>query len=165
MTGGARVHRPRLVCKPHQHGLAMVELAIAAPLLLLLLYAIAEFGNALYQYALLADAARDADRYLGSHAIADSTGLPTISASIASATRNLVVYGNTAGSGTALLPGLTTGQVSVAAQTDAGGATDVTVSVAYPYQSLFGGSIPNFVSAGTVNTAFTLNVFTSMRPL
>jgi Flp pilus assembly protein TadG len=151
--------------EPHQHGLAMVELTLGAPLLLLLLYAIAEFGNALYQYALLADAARNADRYLGSHAIANNSGVPTITASLASATRNLLVYGNTAGTGPPLLPGLTSRQVTVATQTDAGGATDVTVSVAYPYQSLLGGSIPYFVSPGTIGTTFTLNVFTSMRPL
>lgn len=153
------------MCEPHQQGLAMVELTLTAPLLLLLLYVIAEFGNALYQYALLADAARNADRYLGSHAIADSSGVPTITAPLASATRNLVVYGNTAGTGRSLLPGLAVRQVTVAIQTDAGGARDVTVSVAYPYLSLLGGSIPNFVSAGRMNSAFTLNVFTSMRPL
>jgi Flp pilus assembly protein TadG len=161
MTRGLTVERARL----RQHGLAMVELAMTAPVLLLLLYAIVEFGNMLYQYALLADAARNADRYLGSHAIADSSGVPTLTATLVGATRNLVVYGNTAGSGSALLPGLASGQVTVATQTDGSGATDVTVSVAYPYQSLFGGSIPNFVSAGTLNTALTLNVFTSMRPL
>jgi Flp pilus assembly protein TadG len=148
-----------------QHGLAMVEFTIAAPLLLLLLYAIGEFGNILYQYALLADAARNADRYLGSNAINDGTGVPTITATTANATKNLAVYGNTGGSGSPLLPGLAVGQVTVATQPDAGGATDVTVSIAYPYQSLFGGSIPNFVSAGSINTALTLNVFTSMRPL
>lgn len=142
----------------------MVELALCAPLLLLLLYAIAEFGNMLYEYALLADAARNADRYLATKTITDSTGVPNISSAVG-ATQNLVVYGTTTASGSPLLPGLTTGQVTVATQADASGATDVTVSVAYPYQSLFGGSIPAFVTGGTVNTALTLNVFTSMRPL
>jgi Flp pilus assembly protein TadG len=163
MTTVARVCRPRSLRE--QHGLAMVEFAIASPLLLLLLYAIAEFGNMLYQYALLADAARNADRYLGSNAIPDSSGVVTISTTVTNATKNLVVYGNTGGSGSPLLPGLATGQVTVATKLDADGATDVTVSVAYPYQSLVGGSIPSFVSVGTINTALTLNVFTSMHAL
>lgn len=148
-----------------QRGLAMVEFTIGAPLLLLLLYAIAELGNVFYQYAQLADAARNADRYLGSNAIPDGSGVVSISSTVAGATRNLVVYGNTGGTGSPLLPGLAVGQVTVATQADADGSTDVTVSVAYPYQSLFGGSIPNFVSAGSVSTAFTLNVFTSMHAL
>lgn len=135
------------------------------PILLLLLYAIAEFGNMFYQYSLLADAARDADRYLGSNAITDSSGVATISTTATNATKNLVVYGNAGGTGSPQLPGLAVGQVTVATQTDASGATVVTVSVAYPYQSLFGGSIPKFVAAGSVSTALTLNVFTSMRPL
>jgi Flp pilus assembly protein TadG len=143
----------------------MVELAISAPLLLLLLYAIGELGYVFYEHALLADAARNADRYLGSHAISDSSGIPVITGTVSTAARNLVVYGNTAGTGSPLLPGLAVGQVTVGTQADAGGGTDVTVSVAYPYQSLFGGSIPRFVAAGTVNTAFTLTVFTSMRAL
>jgi Flp pilus assembly protein TadG len=170
MTTATRI-RQRSSCERRQRGLAMVEFAIVSPLLLLLLYAIGEFGNMLYQYALLADAARNADRYLSSNARTDSSGVVSISSTVVDATKSLVVYGDTAGSGTPagsrtpLLPGLATGQVTVKTQPDAGGATDVTVSVAYPYQSLFGGSIPRFVSAGSINTTLTLNVFTSMRAL
>src|SRR5690242_13040211 len=111
-----------------QRGLAMVEFTIAAPLLLFLLYAIGELGNVLYQYAQLADAARNADRYLIAHAITDSSGVVSISSSFSTATKNLAVYGNTGGTGNPLLPGLAVGQVTVATQPDAGGATDVTVS-------------------------------------
>jgi len=149
----------------------MVEFTIAAPLLLLLLYAIVEFGNVFYQHALLADSVRNAARYLASNAITDGSGVVNISTATG-ATQNLVVYGNTCGNtcpggGTAnpLLPGLAAGQVTVTTQKDPDGSTDVIVSVAYPYQSLFGGSIPNFVATGSVNTAFTLNVFTSMHAL
>ena len=165
MTTAKGICRPRSLCACHQRGLAMVEFAVASPLLLLLLYAIGEFGNMLYQYALLADAARNADRYLASNARSDSSGTVTISGTVSGATKNLVVYGTTGASASPLLPGLATGQVTVAQQPDANCAADVTVSVAYPYQSLFGGSIPAFVSAGTVNTALTLNVFTSMCAL
>jgi len=143
----------------------MVEFAIATPLLLFLLFALTEFSNMLYQYSLLADAARNADRYLGAKAIGNGTGIPTITATVQTATQNLVVYGNTAGTGTPLLPGLAVAQVTVATQSDAGGGADVTVSVAYPYKSLFGGTIPKFVAGGSITTALTLRVFTSMRAL
>ncbi len=165
MTRQTMIHGPQCPGRRCQQGLAIVEFTIATPLLLLLLYAIAEFGNVFYQYALLADGARDADRYLGQNAITDSSGVVSISSTVSNATKNLVVYGNIGGTGSPLLPGLAVGQVTVATQADADGSTDVTVSVAYPYQSLFGGSIPNFVSAGTMGTAFTLNVFTSMHAL
>lgn len=171
MTGRARDRRLRSMCVYGQRGLAIVEFTIATPVLFLLLYAISEFGSMLYQYALLADAARNADRYLGANAISTGNGIPVITSTVAGATCNLVVYGyisSVDSSGrprSPILPGLAVGQVTVATQRDASGATDVTVSVAYPYQSLFGGSMLKFVSAGTLNTALTLNVFTSMRPL
>jgi len=159
------IHGPQCPGQRRQLGLAMVEFAIATPILLVLLYAIAEFGNVFYQYAMLADGARDADRYLASNAITDSSGVVTVSSTVSNATKNLVVYGNAGGTGSPLLPGLAVGQVTVATQADPDGSTDVTVSVAYPYQSLLGGSIPNFASAGTIGTAFTLNVFTSMHAI
>jgi Flp pilus assembly protein TadG len=165
MTRRATIHGLYCPGQRRHRGLAMVEFTIAAPMLLLLLYAIAEFGNVFYQYAQLADGARNADRYLGQNAILGGSGVVSISTTVSDATKSLVVYGNTSGSGTPLLPGLAVGQVTVATQADPDGSTDVTVSVAYPYQSLFGGSIPSFVSAGTIGTAFTLNVFTSMHAL
>ena len=92
MKGTARTRRMRAECVPRQQGLAMVELTICSPLLLLLLYAITEFGNMLYQYAQLANAVRNADRYLGSKARDSGTGLPNV-LPYTSATQNLVVYG------------------------------------------------------------------------
>jgi Flp pilus assembly protein TadG len=154
-----------------QQGLAMVEFAISVPLLLFLLFAITEFGNVLYQYALLADAVRDADRYLAAQASVKNgtTGVIAIDSTLTAQTQNLVVYGNingdNAGTVAPLLPGLAVGQVSVTSQADASGASEVTVSVAYPYRSLFGGAIPRFMSPGSLGTAFTLRAYTSMFAL
>ena len=46
-----------------QHGIATVELAIVAPILLLILLGVAEMGRALFQYNTLSKAVRDSARY------------------------------------------------------------------------------------------------------
>jgi Flp pilus assembly protein TadG len=145
-----------------QRGLAMVEFVIGAPVLLLMLFAITEIGRAFVQYSQLASAARDAARYLATKALGGSSGVISLSATDSSAAQNLAVYGNAAGSGAPLLPNLATSQVTIA--TDA--SNNVSVRIAYPYQSLLGGTIPKFVSSGSINTGgWTLTVYTSMRAL
>jgi Flp pilus assembly protein TadG len=139
----------------------MVEFVVGSPILLLLLYCVTEIGRAFVQYNTLVDAARDADRYLATNALLGTTGLCSIAPGTSGAAQNLVVYGNTAGAGSPILPNLSTSQVTIACDA----LTDASVSVAYPYQSLFGGSIPNFFKSGSINTAMTLNVYTSMRGL
>lgn len=140
----------------------MAEFVIGTPLLFFMLYCIVEIGRAFVQFSLLADAARDADRYLASSAIGDTTGVVTITGPISSAAKNLVVYGNAGGTGSPLLPGLAVGHVTVGSDA----SNNVFVSVAYPYQSLFGGSIPLFYTGGTIDTSsLKLKVFTSMRAL
>jgi len=140
----------------------MVEFVIGTPILLLLLYCIVELGRAFVQFSQLADAARDADRYLASKAILGGTGLVSISGNDSSAAKNLVVYGNAGGAGSPLLPGLSVGQVTVG--NDA--SNNVFISVSYPYQSLLGGTIPVFYASGSINTgALTLKVYTTMRAL
>lgn len=145
-----------------QRGLAMVEFVVGTPVLFLLMYAICELGNALVQYSVLTDAIRDADRYLAANALLGSTGVVTLSPTITAATQNLVVYGNVAGVGNPLLPGLAPGQVRLAADAN----NNVSVDVSYPYQSIFGGRLPYFVRPGGIDTgAFRLRAFTSMVAL
>jgi len=81
-----------------QRGVALVELALVLPLLLAVCFAITEFGRAIYTYDTLAKSARDAARYL-------TTQTPGSSSAWAIA-RNLVAYGNPAGTGPALVSGL-----------------------------------------------------------
>jgi Flp pilus assembly protein TadG len=141
-----------------QRGVAMVEFVVGTPFMFLLLCGICELGNALVQYSILTDAARDADRYLASNALLGSTGVVSLSPTVTTATQNLVVYGNTSGTGTPLLPGLTAGQVTIAADA----SNNVSVNIAYPYQSLFGGILPFFVNRGSLDTgALTLNAYAS----
>jgi len=87
--------------KNKQHGVALVEFALVLPLLLLLTFIVIEYSRALYQYNTLAKSVRDAARYLS----IQNPGTQITQA------RNLVVYGNPAGTGSPLALGLTTSQV------------------------------------------------------
>jgi len=89
--------------KQKQFGVALVEFALVLPVLLVLTFTVTEFGRALYQYNILTKSVHDAARYL-------SMQTPGSAAAITAA-RNLVVYGNTAGTGTPLALGLTTSNV------------------------------------------------------
>ena len=88
-----------------QRGVAFVELAISAFVLMTIAFGITEFGRAVYQYNELAKAARDAARFL-------STRDPTDTTAKAQA-KCLVVYGRPACTGTPLVPGMTLAHVSV----------------------------------------------------
>src|SRR3954470_21556758 len=85
-----------------QSGVAVVEFALILPLLLLMTFIVVEYSRALYQYNTLTKSVRDAARYLS----VQSPG-----SNIAQA-KNLVVYGNPAGTGTPLAIGLTTARVA-----------------------------------------------------
>ena len=90
--------------KNNQTGVALVEFALVLPLLLLLTFIVTEYGRALYQYNILAKSVRDASRYLSTQVPGDTTKYSTA--------KNLVVYGNPAGTGSPLALGLSTSQVS-----------------------------------------------------
>ena len=76
-----------------QQGLAMVEFAIALPLLLLLLLTVGELGRLLLQYNTLVQASRDSSRYLSAHAWNRTLGQLDLNAELTGQTRNLALYG------------------------------------------------------------------------
>lgn len=117
----------------------MIEFVIVLPLCLMLMLATAEFGRAFMNYNTLTQSVRDGVRFAASNALLGSTGNVVINATVRGQAQNLVVYGNTAGTGSPALPGLTTGDVTVA---DAG-TGNISVSVAYPYSSIFS-YVPGF---------------------
>jgi Flp pilus assembly protein TadG len=78
--------------KRYQHGVAIVEFALVLPVLLAMAIITVEMGRAVQRYNSTAKVVRDAVRYL-------STQTP--GTHIAEA-RNLIVYGNTAGTGNPL---------------------------------------------------------------
>lgn len=123
-----------------QRGLAVIEFTIALPLIVLIALAVTELGRGLYQYNTLTKAVRDGARYLSDVAIGP---LGTISTGPhETAVKNLVVYGDSGGGSTPVLPGLATSDVSVSTVTvtlPGGGITPnhVEVSATYTFTPLF----------------------------
>lgn len=144
-----------------QRGVAMVEFAIALPVLLFLMLATAELGRMLSEYDTLTKAVRDGVRYAASTAALGSTGIVYVTPAIQTAVANLVVTGNVNGSGTPLLPGLTAGEVTVA---DAGNGY-VSVSASYPYQPMLGAELPTFGLGSPISLAISLSTESVMRAL
>ena len=114
-----------------ENGTQMVELAIALPVLLVLLGGLAEFGRFFYTYQTLTNAVRGGARHACKWERGASWTLPE--------TKNMVVYGDFGGGSTPILPGLTTGNVSVVSNGPSVNNVDsVTVSITgYNYTPLF----------------------------
>ena len=113
-----------------EQGLQLVEAAIVIPIFLLLFAATAEFGRFFYEYTTLAKAARGGIRYLATN---------PISAGDRDKAKNIIVYGNTAGTGSPVLTGLQKSHVVI---TTAGGIpclpqTVKVEIVGYQYQPIF----------------------------
>ena len=128
-----------------ERGLQLVEVAIVIPVFLMLFGATAEFGRYFYEYTTLAKASRVGARYL-STAVVNGTE--------DAAAKNIVVYGNAAGTGTPIVTGLATSNVVITRQ---GGTPvlpqTVTVSIAgFKHQPIFDlGKLTN-------TTALSLNI-------
>jgi Flp pilus assembly protein TadG len=139
----------------------MVEFAFAVPILLILLIGVAEFGRAFWQYNTLTKSVEDGARYVAGRALLGSTGVVSISGALQTEGRNLVVYGNTLGTGGAILPGLNPSQVVVANA----GLGNIRVSASYPYTPIFG-LVPGFFYGPGANAAGrTLQAAVTMRAL
>jgi len=113
-----------------ERGLQLVETAIVIPIFLMLFGATAEFGRYFYEYTTLAKASRVGSRYLATAVVSGTED---------AVAKNIVVYGNTTGTGSPLLTGLTTSNVVITRQ---GGTPvlpqTVTVSiVGFKHQPIF----------------------------
>ena len=145
----------------------MVEFAIAVPVILLLMLASAEVGRWLYQYNTLHKAVRDGVRYLAQEAITGTTGVIAITAAKRTATQNVVVYGCPGGPGgpgcNLVLPGLTTGQITVTAVD----AVHVRVQMGTPYNyvPIFASGIPTFRGGGNIDFNIDMTASATMRAL
>jgi len=128
-----------------ESGVQLIEAAIVVPIFMILFAATAEFGRYFYEYTTLAKAAQVSTRYLSAapvEAVEDTKA------------KNLVVYGNPAGSGSPILPGLSPSQVIITRQ---GPITlvpeTVTIQiVGYQHQPIFN------VGALIKNAGLSLNV-------
>lgn len=160
----------RISEKSRERGTSTVELAIVMPLMLLLLFGVAEFGHAFNQYNIMTKAVRDGVRYAAEEAmfggleVIDLNRLDSGGVSIRNRTRNLVVYGRPGSGGEALLPGWNTSDVTVSQL----GTDRVQVSATYQYTPLLGEgtSIPSFgLGEGPISLAFTFHATVVMRAL
>jgi len=143
-----------------QSGLAVVEMTLVTPVLLLLLLGVAEITNAFIQYNTLVKSTQTAARYIANHSTPGTTNVIRLTDEVIASGKQLLIYGTTAESSKSLLEGLAESTVSVMAVD----AAHVGVSVRYNYRPLFGGVIPGFFGQA-INTQFTLNTNSVMRAL
>ena len=112
-------------------GLQLVEVALVIPIMLLLFGAVAEFGRYFYEYTTAAKAARVGARYLVSKSV--NSGI-----NYEGQAKNLVVFGNIAGTGSPVLDGLSVDNVQVQYVGGTSGIPElVKVSIVnYPHKSV-----------------------------
>jgi Flp pilus assembly protein TadG len=122
-------------------GVSLIETAIVVPIMLVLFAAVAEFGSYFYEYTTLAKASRLGARYLASKSVTSEV------ANYQAIAKNIVVYGNAAGTGDPILEGLTTDNVTVTYEGGPAGVPHtVTVSITnFQYDPVFdlGGLLNN----------------------
>lgn len=87
-----------------ERGNAMIEFALSFGLLFTVFGGVFQFGYAFYVYNTLESAVRSGARY---------ASLRTYDSAYLTAVRNMVVYGNPAGGGQSVAPGLTPANVTV----------------------------------------------------
>lgn len=127
-----------------ERGAALVEYAIALTVFLTAMFAVIEFGRALWVHNALSDAARRGARYAVLHPASDMD-----------AVKNVVVYGDPAGGSQPVVPNLTTANVTITYTDFALNKGTASVSVTgYQFQfviPLIGTSItmPNYTTTRT----------------
>jgi len=99
-----------------QRGATLVEFAIAATVFLTAMFAVIEFGRALWVHNALADAARRAARYAVNQPASSPAGVKTTGMNVGpslTAIRNVAVYGDPAGGAQPMVNGLAPANLNV----------------------------------------------------
>ncbi|MPW17843.1 pilus assembly protein [Paraburkholderia sp. CNPSo 3157] len=109
--------RPQRKSPRGMRGVVAIEFALLAIPLCTLLFGIAEFGHAFYQYNTIVKSVRDATRLLSTYDPTDTTDYPLAQA------KCLAVSGTQDCSGTPLVEGLTVNMVVVCDQVNTTGCT------------------------------------------
>lgn len=123
--------------KKRTRGAAMVEFAMSASLLLPLMTGLFELGQGLYTYNKLQTAVRAGARYASMRTYNSATSTP--SAGYQQAVRNVVIYGDPAGSGQPHIADLLPNQVSISVAMVGAVPSAVTVKVnGYALDTIFG---------------------------
>jgi Flp pilus assembly protein TadG len=146
--------RSRAFAWRDERGSQLVELAIVMPLLLVLLGATAEFGRFFYTYTTLLKGTRAAARYL----ISQPPGAGDAAA------RNLLVYGNTAGTGTPVASGLTTANVKITPNKTGGTTQTTTVEIQnFTYVPIF--DLGKLTKSSTLSLGVNVGARSTMRQI
>ena len=90
------------VFQSNERGATLVEYSIAVMVFMVAMFAVIEFGRAIWVHNALSDAARRGARYAAVHSAGDVADV-----------KNVVVYGDPAGGSTPTVPNLSTTNVSV----------------------------------------------------
>lgn len=122
----------RLNTKSGQKGATLVEFSIGATVFLTGMFAIVEFGRALWTHNALSDAARRAARYAINQPASTPAGIETTGTDVGpsvTAIKNVAVYGDPNGGTKPMVTDLTPAQVSVEYQQFGLGEGTVAVSI------------------------------------
>jgi Flp pilus assembly protein TadG len=138
-----------------ERGTQLVELALVLPLMLMLVGATAEFGRFFYTYSTLSKATRAGARFQ----------ISQVPGTNMTQTKNLVVYGNTAGTGSPVAAGLTPANVSVVEnKTPAGAVQTVSVTISnYAYTPVF--DLGKLTKSPALSLAVNVSPSATMRQL
>ena len=149
---------PAMINRRALRGVAIVEMTVALPVLLVLMLVGVELTRAFVQFHVLTHSVRDASRFLSKESKPGSSGNVILTNTVIQQTRNLVVYGNIGGTGSPILQGLATGNIDVAVA----GPDEVLVAAQYTYQPWIGTRLPFFGTGPDTPTTFTLTVRAEM---
>jgi Flp pilus assembly protein TadG len=144
-----------------QRGAVLAEMALVTPILLFLMLATAEVSRAFVDHNTLTKAVRNGVRHAASNALRGTTGVILLTGTLTTEVQNLVVYGNVAGTGTPVLPGLTAADIAV---TDAG-ANNIRVSAAHSISGLLGPVLRSFSGGSDIPMVHNLQATVTMRAL
>ncbi len=144
-----------------QRGAVLVEMALVTPILLAMMLAAAEVTRAFVDHNTLTKAVRNGARYVATNALQGTTGVIAVGAILKAETQNLVVYGNTAGTGAPVLAGLTAADITV---TDVG-ANNIRVSAAHTISGMLGPVLRSFSGGPDISMVHNLEATVTMRAL
>ncbi len=144
-----------------QRGAVLAEMALVTPILLLLMLATAEVTRAFVDHNTLTKAVRNGARYVAANAYQGTTGVVFVGAALRAETQNLIVYGNTAGTGVPVLPGLTPADITIIDI----GANNVRISAAHTISGLLGPVLRSFHGGSDINMVHNLEATITMRAL
>jgi len=148
-----------------QTGVAMIEMVIVTPLLLLLVLGVSELGNAFMQQNTLNKSVREAVRQVAGLALLGTTGTVLLTPDLIADASNLVVYGTVDPQAADLprLPALSVGQVNVSVSDAVNNL--VTVQANYAYTPIVSPVLETFGMGVGPSLAITLRASVTMRAL